>query len=225
MISINIYDLVRNNDKTEQSKELKAFHNEKKEIINEFEEKLETSITTNNKTNTGYQNFTVFFDKVYNQTVRVKGVVVRQVIMQEMYQAYFKQENQHEDGAGALVTLCRKDDANKVREVLEKNCNMKFEQHCFDILKIIEQATDVRNAKFSVQIETVNSISMGGTRVNDTQYYAQMLRQGKLKAVIITYDSVNQSVTLRISTEGSILLYSQLSDNEILDLIEELLDI
>jgi hypothetical protein len=52
-----------------------------------------------------------------------------------------------------------------------------------------------------------------------------MLNRGDLKAVIITYDMPNQSVTLRISTDGSILLYNQLGDNEILDLVEDLLNI
>ncbi|MBN6185700.1 hypothetical protein JQN58_01715 [Aneurinibacillus sp. BA2021] len=220
MISINIYDLVKS-----EGKELATFHHEEKEIINDFEEKLETYIMTNNVTPTGYQNFRVITDEVYNQTVRVKGEVVRQVIMQETYQAYYKQFNQREDGVGSLVTLCKKDDSYKVKEIVEKNFNMQFEQHSFDILKIIDAATDVRNARFSVKIETVNSVSMGGTRVHDTQYYAQMLRQGDLKAVIIAYDLPHQSVTLRISVEGSILLYSQLSDNEILDLVEDLLNI
>lgn len=225
MISVNIYDLIKNDGQEDNKGKLNAFQNEKEEVINDFIEKLETYIIINNTTPSGYQNFRVVTDKVYDQTVRVKGEVVRQVIMQESYLAYYKQVNQRQDGIGALVTLCKKDDSYKVKDIIEKTHNMRFEQHSFDILKIIDQATDVRNAKFSVQIETVNSISMGGTRVSDTQYYAQMLRQGKLKAVIITFDMPCQSVTLRISVEGSILLYSQLSDNEILDLVEELLAI
>lgn len=222
LISINIYD--RSND-TGADEELTVYHNEQTERINGFDEKLETYILMNNITPTGYQNIQVITDEVYNQTVRVKGEVVRQVIMQETYQAYIKVRNKRENGVGNLVTLCKKDDSHKVKEIIEVNFEHILEKHTFNILDIIESATDVRNAKFNVKIETVNSVSMGGTRVNGTQYYSQMLRQGDLKAVIITYDLPSQSVTLRISTDGSILLYNQLSNNEILDLVEDLLNI
>lgn len=222
MISINIYD--RLND-TRADEELTVFHNEQIELINGYDERLETYIMMNNLTPTGYQNLQVITDEVYNQTVRVKGEVVRQVIMQETYQAYIKVRNKRENGVGSLVTLCKKDDSHKVKEIIETNFGHQMEKHTFNILDIIGAAADVRNAKFNVQIETVNSVSMGGTRVNVTQYYDQMLRQGNLKAVIITYDLPSQSVTLRISTDGSILLYNQLSNNEILDLVENLLNI
>ncbi|KIO62150.1 hypothetical protein B4065_3370 [Caldibacillus thermoamylovorans] len=220
--SINIYDLVNSSIEDE---ELSTHHSEVTKHINGYDEKLETYILMNNITPTGYQNFQVIRDEVYNQTVRVKGEIVRQVIMQETYQAYLKVRNKRENGVGYLVTLCKKDDSHKVKSIIEDQFDKQLEKHTFDILKMIEVASDVRNAKFTVQIETVNSISMGGTRVNTTQYYAQLLRQGKLKAVIISYDLPSQSVTLRISVDGSILLYNQLSDNEILDLVEDLLNI
>jgi len=227
LISINIYDLVKS-DKEEngRSKTIKAFEHQAEQYVNSYNETLKTFLIENNLTPNGYRNFRIVTDKVYDQTVRVKGEVVKQVVIQETYQAYCKQDVSPEDsGVGALITLCKKDDAVKVKGVLEKEFNLKFEQHSFDILKIIDEATDVRNAKFNVEIETVNSVSMGGTRVNDTAYYARMLQQGHLKAVIITFDMPGQTVTLRISVEGAILLYSQLSDNEILDLVEQLLDI
>lgn len=222
MISINIYD--RAND-TQVDEELRTHHNQITQRINNFEETLDTYVLMNNITPTGYQNLQVIRDEVYNQTVRVKGEIVRQVIMQETYQAYTKVRNKRENGIGSLVTLCKKDDSHKVKDIIEDQFGHQLEKHAFDILAMIDAAADVRNAKFNVQIETVNSVSMGGTRVNATQYYAQMLRQGNLKAVIISYDMPNQSVTIRISVDGSILLYNQLSDNEILDLVEDLLNI
>lgn len=220
--SINIFDRI--ND-TGEDENLEVFHDSVIQRINGFDEQLDTYILMNNITPTGYQNFQVITDEVYNQTVRVKGEIVRQVIMQEMYQAYLKVRNKRPNGIGSLVTLCKKDDAHKVKEIIEKKFGYELEKHTFDILRIIDSASDVRNAKFNVQIETVNSISMGGTRVNGTQYYSQLLRQGNLKAVILTYDLPSQSVTFRISTDGSILLYNQLSDNEVLDLVEDLLNI
>jgi hypothetical protein len=222
LISINIYDRI--ND-TLEDEELTTHHDRITQRINNFDEELDTYVLMNNVTPTGYQNLQVIRDEVYNQTVRVRGEVVRQVIMQETYQAYTKVRNKRENGVGSLVTLCKKEDSHKVKDIIEEQFDRILEKHTFDILSMIDAAADVRNAKFSVQIETVNSVSIGGTRVDATQYYAQMLRQGNLKAVIITYDMPSQSVTLRISVDGSILLYNQLSDNEILDLVEDLLNV
>lgn len=222
MISINIYNRI--ND-TSIEDEFETYHHSVQEIINGYEENIDTYIMMNNITPTGYQNFQVITDEVYNQTVRVRGEIVRQVIMQQTYQAYIKVRNKRENGVGSLVTLCRKEDSVKVKEIMERNFNLEFEKHTFDIVELINAATDVRNARFNVQIESVTSVSMGGTRVHSTQYYAQMLRRGDLRAVIITYDLPSQSVTLRVNTDGSILLYNHLSDHEILDLVEDLLSI
>ncbi|MED3783181.1 hypothetical protein ABEP13_08130 [Geobacillus stearothermophilus] len=222
MISINVYDRV--ND-TGTDEELKTFSHSEERNVNDFMEKLETYILINSVSPTGYQNIQIITDEIYNQTVRVKGEVVHQIVKQELYQAYLKVKNKRANGVGSLVTLCRKDDSVKVKEILEKNFGHEYEQHKFDILKIIDAATDVRNARFNVKIETVNSISMKGTRVHDTQYYSEMLRKGQLTGVIISYDMPQQTVTFRINVDGSIFLFNQLSDFEILDLVEDLLNI
>jgi hypothetical protein len=222
MQSINIYDL--KNQEFNPENEVRAFENEEQQFINDFNEKLRTFLIENNVTPNCYKNFMVVTDKVYNQTVRVKGEVVRQVIMQESYQAYYR-ENAQSKPIGALVTLCKTEDAEKVKGILESQFNLQFDQHTFDILRIIQSASDVRKANFKVKIETVNSVSMGGTRVDCTEYYSRMLQQGNLRAVIITYDMPNQTVTLRISVEGNILLYNQIDNTEVLDLVEQLLAI
>jgi hypothetical protein len=222
MISINVYDKIQS---SESVRELDTDHFETTRLINNFEEKLETWVMKNEISPTGYQNFRVITDEVYNQTVRVKGEVVDQVIKQELHQAYIKVNNDHRNGVGHLVTLCRKDDSFKVKEIFENRFNLSYEKHRFDVLAIIEAAADVRSARFDVQIETVNGVSMRGTSVHNTQYYAQMLRTGDLKGVIVNYDMPDTSVTFRISVDGSILLYNSLSEYEILDLVEDLLNI
>lgn len=220
MISINVYDL-----ETEEEGSLDVFEHKEKQIINDFDEELSTLLIKNNLTANGYRNFRIVTDKVYDQTVRVRGKIARQVIIQETYQAYYKESRAANDFIGSLVTLCKAEDALKVKNILEKECKLKFKAHEFDILRIIQQAADVRNAKFNVNIETVTAISMKGTKVSDTQYYSGLLQQGKIKAVIITFDTPGQTVTFRISVEGSILLYSQLDESEILDLVEQLIAI
>lgn len=222
MISINIFN---NKNATQEDEELTVFDYQENKLVNNFDEKLQTYMLVNQSTPTGYRNIQFIVDEVYAQTVRVKGEVVHEVIKQEIYQAYVKERKKRENGVAHLVTLCRKDDAHKVTSLLEKHFNYDYKKHEFDILKIIEEATDVRNARFDVKIETVNSVSLKGTKVNDTNYYADMLRRGNLKGVIISYDFLDQTVTFRINVDGSILLYNQLNDFEILDLVEDILNI
>lgn len=222
MISINIFNNIKDDGNDE---ELNTFADKETKRINNFDEELETYMIINAISPTGYRNIQIINDEVYSQTVRVKGETVTEVIKREMFRAYIKEKNKRTDGVAHLITLCKKEDMNKVKNILEKHFEYEYIQHQFDILEIINAATDVRNARFNVRIETVNSVSIRGTRVHDTAYYAQMLRSGQLTGVIISYDMPNQTVTFRINIDGSIFLYNQLNDYEIIDLIEDLLNI
>lgn len=219
MLSIGIFDKVNG----EYEGDFKTDHREEIKKINNFDEKLETYVLKNETSPTGHTNFRIITDVVYDQTVRVKGEVVDQVIRQEVHEAYFNQVST--DNTGNLITLCRKDDSEKVKKIFENLYDLGFDRHQFDILAIIRESTDVRSAKFDVQIETVNGVTMRGTGVHTTQYYENMMRSGDLKAVIVSFDMPDQSVTLRISVDGSILLYSNLDDYKILELVQDLLNI
>lgn len=222
MISINIFNNIKDSGENE---ELSVFSTKETKNINNYEEDLETYMLINEESPTGYRNIQIINDEVYSQTVRVKGETVTEVIKREMFRAYVKEKKKRPNGIAHLMTLCKKEDMNKVVSILEKHFDYEYVQHQFDILKIINAATDVRNARFNVKIETVSSVSIKGTRVHDTNYYAQMLRSGQLTGVIISYDMPNQTVTFRINVDGSIFLFNQLNDYEIIDLIEDLLNI
>lgn len=217
--SIGIFDVTQG----EYEGELKTEQRESTRRINQFDEKIETYVIMNETSPTGYTNFRIINDEVYNQTVRVKGEVVDQVIRREVHEAYFKKNPT--DNVGHLITLCRKDDSEKVKTKFEELYSLEFKRHQFNILNIIREATDVRSAKFDVKIETVSGITMKGTAVHNTQYYANMIASGELKAVIVNFDMPEQAVTFRISVDGSILLYNQLHDYQILDLVRDLLSI
>ncbi|WP_343033660.1 hypothetical protein [Alkalicoccus luteus] len=194
--------------------------------MNNFEETLNTYIIKNELSPTGFRNFRIISDEVYSQTVRVRGQIVHEVVKQELFIAYSKElANEGNFVQGSLITLCRKDDSFKVKNTFEARFNVEYEQYKFDVLRIIEASADVRNANFDVNIETVNGVSMRGTRVHNTQYYEQMLRNGDLKAVMVNYDMPEKTVTFRVSVEGNLLLYSSLSDYEILELVEILINL
>lgn len=222
MQSINIFDLVNEPDNLPHKFESKAY--EQEEEIDDSAELLNTRLLRNELQYKGYVSFSILADEIYRQPVRIGKTSFSYFVMKKIYNAYYK-ESISLPAYGALVTLCKNDEAERVRAFLSDEFNMSLEQHVFDILKIIEESTDVRKAKFKVKIETVESVSVGGTRVSDTKYYERLFTQGKLNAVIVTFDTPAKAVTFRIDKEGKIFLYTQLGDTEILDLVEQLIDL
>jgi hypothetical protein len=121
-----------------------------------------------------------------------------------------------------LVALCKKEEAFKVADLFQNRFALNFQKHQFNVLEIIRQSTDVRGARFNVQIETVSGISLRGSNINNTQYYANMIRSGELTGVTVQFDYGDRTVTFRVSVEGSLLFYSALSSHEYLDFIDML---
>jgi len=184
--------------------------------INGFDEVLETWIYTNETTQSGYRNYRVITDEVLDFKVRVRGEYVDQVIKREAYSTYYNPNNSR------LIAICNKHNAFEIAGIFENNFNIKAKKHKFNIPEIINQSSDVRGAKFEVQIETVTGVSLKGTQINSTHYYTNMINSGKLSGVIVTYDYGDRTVTFRVSVDGTLLFYSQLSDHDYLDFIDML---
>ena len=139
MLSINVYDL--ENSDTKKSSDIEAFDDKTTNTINAVKEELETSLTCNNLTPSGYRNFRIVTDCVYSQTVKVFNRIARQVIIQETYQAYFKENNIRPNGSGALITLCTKDESEKTKKILEERFGMQFKPHVFNLLELLKLPT------------------------------------------------------------------------------------
>jgi hypothetical protein len=213
LLSVSSFDLY-----SEQEGEIarEAQHFEEKKIVNQFEEKLDTWIFVNETSPSGYQNFRVVTDEVVDFRARVKGELIDQVIKQGVYEVFFHPRRKR------LVALCRKDEAFKVSDIFNDKFGVGLEKHRFNILRIIEESTDVRGARFDVEIETVTGVSLKGSNINSTQYYANMLASGQLKGVLVTYDHGDKTVTFRVSVDGTLLFYTALTDHEYLDFIDML---
>ncbi|MNM84055.1 hypothetical protein D3C81_961290 [compost metagenome] len=102
---------------------------------------------------------------------------------------------------------------------------MKLNKHQFNILGIIDDSTDVRGARFDVRIETVTGVSLKGSNINGTQYYANMIQTGQLTGVVVTYDYGERTITFRVSVDGTLLFYSGMSEYEVLDFIDILYNV
>ncbi|AQZ46260.1 hypothetical protein ERICIV_03572 [Paenibacillus larvae subsp. larvae] len=191
-------------------------HFEDSIVVNNFEEKLNTWIFANEMSRSGYQNYRIVTDEVIDLRVRVKGEEIDQVVRTGAYEIYYHPTHRR------LVAMCRKDDAFKATSIFEKRFPMQLEKHKFNILGIIDESTDVRGARFDVKIETVTGVSLKGSNINGTQYYANMIQSGQLTGVIVTYDHGDRTVTFRVSVDGTLLFYTQLDEYDCLDFIDML---
>lgn len=214
LFSVSVFDVSPVNQANLNEIVREAQHFREKKIVNNFEEQLDTWIHVNETTPTGYQNYRIVTDEVIDYRARVKGEIIDQVVKQGIYEIYYHPTQRR------LVALCRKEDAFKVVDIFESRFPMRLEKHRFNILSIIEESTDVRGARFEVQIETVTGVSLRGSNIHSTQYYANMLQNGQLTGVVVTYDYGDRTVTFRVSVDGTLLFFSNLSEYECLDFID-----
>ncbi|GIO84512.1 hypothetical protein J25TS5_14440 [Paenibacillus faecis] len=219
MFSVSIFDVTPQEGAQLNEIVREAQHFRDTQRVNNFDEKLDTYIYVNETSPTGYQNYRIVTDEVVDFRARVKGEFIDQVVKQGTYLIYFHPNKKR------LVALCRKEDAFKATGIFETRFPMQLEKHRFNILGIIAESSDVRGARFDVKIETVTGVSLKGSNIDGTQYYSNMLQSGQLTGVVVTYDHGDKTVTLRVSVDGTLLFYSNLSEYESLDFIDMLYDI
>jgi len=213
MLGITAFDLTR--EDTDLTNLIRDHHHfAETRVVNNFEETLNTWIQTNEVTRSGYRNYRILTDEVFDFRARVRGEEIDQVIRQGWYEVYYHPTHQR------IVALCKKEDAFKVADLFENRFQLNVIKHRFNILEIIAQSADVKGARFEVQIETVTGLSLKGSNINNTQYYANMLQSGQLTGVIVSFDHGDRVITFRVSVDGTLLFYSALTSHEYLDFID-----
>ncbi|MEK4474370.1 hypothetical protein NSQ91_14230 [Paenibacillus sp. FSL R7-0048] len=214
MFSVSVFDVQPKEDASLDDAIREGQHFNETQRVNEFDENLETWIFVNETSPEGYQNFRIVTDEVLDFRARVKGELISQVVKQGIYQIYYHPQRRR------LVAICRKEDAFKAAGIFENRFPMLLAKHKFNILGIIGESSDVRGARFNVQIETVTGVSLKGSNIDGTQYYANMIETGKLAGVVVTFDHGDRTVTFRVSVDGTLLFYSALDEYEALDFID-----
>lgn len=216
LFSVSVFDVRPLNEAQLNDIVKEAQHFREIKLVNNFEEQLDTWIYVNETSPSGYQNYRIVTDEVIDYRARVKGEIIDQVVKQGIYEIYYHPTKRR------LVALCRKEDAFKATGIFESRFPMQLKKHSFNILGIIEESTDVRGARFDVRIETVTGVTLKGSNIHGTQYYANMLQNGQLTGVIVTYDYGDRTVTFRVSVDGTLVFFSSLSEYECLDFIDML---
>lgn len=76
-----------------------------------------------------------------------------------------------------------------------------------------------------MKIETVQGSSLTGNRVTETDIYKLMLDAGELSNITVLYPFEDKEISFSISDSGSVVMLSNISDLELLDLIGTMLEI
>jgi len=187
------------------------------QIVNNVEERLVTQLFINEDTVNGYQHCSIVADEIIDVRARALQQYLTQIIIQNKYDAYFNKTT------GSLVVLSGKKIADRVKDIFRTKFNLQYEKHEFNMEEIINNASNVRGARFKdLTIETIRNGVLTGNRVDQTELYELMLNNGTLYNTTVKYLFGVTEVTFSVSNNGSIVLFSNLDDIQYLDLLDEL---
>lgn len=83
----------------------------------------------------------------------------------------------------------------------------------------------MRRTQFrKLTIETIQGSSLSGNRVTDTEVYRTMLDAGELSTIAVNYPFEGEDLSLSISDSGTIVMFSNLTAEEILDFLDLLIN-
>ncbi|MPM71250.1 hypothetical protein SDC9_118213 [bioreactor metagenome] len=197
---------------------LNNFNIETIETVNEVEETLRTQVFVNEQILERYTHCRVVMDEIFDITGRAFNRNLSQVIVQNPYDVYIDNRN------GLLICLCSKKSAERIKVVFEEMLDIQYENHIFDLNTIVYDCSNVKKAQFTnLTIQTLNSGMIKGNRVNDTEIFADMLQNGDLSNIVVTYPFGMQDISISVSASGSLVLYTNLSDDDFVQFIDELI--
>lgn len=194
------------------------FEIENVENVNEVEETLRTRVFVNEQILGRYTHCRVVMDEIFDINGRAFNRNLSQVIVQNGYEVYIDNAN------GLLICLCSKKSAERIKVVFEQMLQSRYNNHIFDLNTIVYDCTNVKKAQFTnLTIQTLNSGMIKGNMVNDTEIFAEMLQNGDLSNIVVTYPFGMQDISISVSSSGSLLLYTNLSDEDFVQFIHELI--
>lgn len=157
-------------------------------------------------------------DEVIPLRARALNRKISEVIVNNAYEIFVNEDN------GILVVLANRKSADNILEFMSAEFHQTYERKRFDLISIINDSSNVKRAQFrNLLIETIHGSSLSGNRVTDTEMYDLMLNSGELSTIAVVYPFNNTEIKFSISDSGSIVLFSNIEVEEILDWISSLL--
>lgn len=157
-------------------------------------------------------------DEVIPLRARVLNTKINEVIVNNAYEIFVNEDN------GILIILANRKSADNILEFMSAEFHQTYERKRFDLMSIINDSSNVKRAQFrNLLIETIHGSSLSGNRVTDTEMYDLMLNSGELSTIAVVYPFNNTEIKFSISDSGSIVLFSNIEIEEILDWVSSLL--
>lgn len=198
--------------------ELKNIKTSRKEIINDNEENLEFQLFFNKKIG-NYIRCHIRMEEPFAIEGRIGEQEISEVIITSTYEAFLNFED------GTFLVLANKENAEIINNQFHNYYKISSKKHIIDLQDIISESTNVKRTQFRrLAIETINGSSLSGNNVNDTELYRIMLDAGELSAIAVTYPFDGDDVSFSISDSGSIVIFSAMTNEEILIFIKQLLE-
>ena len=184
--------------------------------LNETKETFTTEMFVN-EVNGEYVRCSFALDEEYSIRARVFNTNVTAVVIKSTYEGYIDMNS------GTLIVFANKVSSDNICDFVSNQFNLSYTKKIFDLETIMNAASDVRKTQFrNVRIQTLSGSSLNGSRVNQTDLYDLMYQNGELSTIAVTYPLNNMDVSFSVSTAGAIVVFSNIDNNEILTLIEDI---
>lgn len=197
---------------------LQEYTTEDTKEVNGVEENLTTQVFVNEVVLEKYIHCRVIVDEILDINGRAFNRELNQIIVQNKYDAYIDNET------GLLICLCGKKSSSRIKLVFEKMLNISYNGFHFDLNMIMYDSSNVKRTTFTnLSIQTLSTGIIKGNRVNDTELFAELVRNGDLSNIIVAYPFGAEDINVSVSTSGSMILYSDLTDDEYVQFLGELI--
>lgn len=189
------------------------------ENLNGVEEELTTELFVNEDVGE-YIRCNLVVDEPKSLQVRALGQNLNSVIVRNRYEAFYRQDD------GNLVVYANKNAANIIKDVFNDEFELGYQARTIELDEIINTSNNVRRAQFkNVTIETVTGGMLNGDQVHNTEIYDLMDSSGDLSTVAVVYPFLDKEISFSVSKYGSILIYTTITYEECLELINDLFEL
>lgn len=189
------------------------------ENLNGVEEELTTELFVNEDVGE-YVRCNLVVDEPKSLQVRALGQNLNSVIVRNRYEAFYRQDD------GNLVVYANKNAANIIKDVFNDEFELGYQARTIELDEIINTSNNVRRAQFkNVTIETVTGGMLNGDQVHNTEIYDLMDSSGDLSTVAVVYPFLDKEISFSVSKYGSILIYTTITYEECLELINDLFEL
>lgn len=193
---------------------------EEQQLVNGVQESIVSQLFINEVIANRFTNCRVVLDEIVDLQARALNQSLDQVIIQNSYEVYCNTDMTR------IICLADKKRSDRIKLLFESSFNVSCNKHIFDLNDIVNESSNVKKAQFTnLTIQTINGGMLNGNRVDQTELYDEMIQNGHLSTIAVTYPFGVDEISFSVSSSGSIVLFSSLPVVECLELVNELMNL